>query len=181
MTHIGSEGLKRANTTESGLNLSLNITNGALESSSAISVLTLATIDTYLSDNLENPIGPKDPKFPSLIASSMYEAGRLFDEKPKLNLEKGAKEAASNVQREKSMFLKQNPHQLFYSVAIRLRRNETFDSPFRLDKTYKSAFVSVIGDDNQVISIVFTTGKECDNKIEFELDGRNVSFCRSSK
>lgn len=65
-------------------------------------------------------------------------------------------------------------------MAIRLRRNETFDSPFRLDKTYKSAFVSVIGDDNQVISIVFTTGKECDNKIEFELDGRNVSFCRSS-
>ena len=104
LTHIGSEGLKRANTTESGLNLSLNITNGALESRSAISVLTLATIDTYLSDNLENPIGPKDPKFPSLIASSMYEAGRLFDEKPKLNLEKGAKEAASNVQREKSLF-----------------------------------------------------------------------------
>ena len=104
MTHIGSEGLKRANTTESGTNLSLNITNGALESKSAISVLTLATIDTYLSDNLENPIGPKDPKFPSLIASSMYEAGRLFDEKPKLNLEKGSKEAASNVQREKSLF-----------------------------------------------------------------------------
>merc|ERR1712131_449342 len=78
----------------------------------------------------------------------------------------GVKEAASNVQREK--------------MAIRLRRNETFDSPFRLDKTYKSAFVSVIGDDNQVISIVFTTGKECDNKVEFELDGRNVSFCRSS-
>ena len=113
MTHIGSEGLKRANTTESGTNLSLNITNGALESKSAISVLTLATIDTYLSDNLENPIGPKDPKFPSLIASSMYEAGRLFDEKPKLNLEKGAKEAASNVQREKSLLLltlKLNPN-----------------------------------------------------------------------
>merc|ERR1711892_1349184 len=105
------------------------------------------SIDLYEKELGEDAVNAKSARYPAVIASAMFETGRKYKNDNFSSITEAATQIAQNM--------------ADVNLNVQPRRGDEkdqFESPFKLVDRYQAAYVTVLGDDNEMIALTLTVG-----------------------
>merc|ERR1711935_1295246 len=125
----------------------IELSNGQLQSNDRIALVLMKSIDLYEKELGEDAVNAKSARYPAVIASAMFETGRKYKNDNFSSITEAATQIAQNM--------------ADVNLNVQPRRGDEkdqFESPFKLVDRYQAAYVTVLGDDNEMIALTLTVG-----------------------